>query len=321
MKHLFILIGLFLIIVGASECNAPKPKAQLTPADQIFYGQERDTGAVTAQALRVVPGTSWIKWGLNDGDSITMNGVALMSQNSVNSQERIVTDTAFREWISSWVSDSVTITGYPDSSAVYDSLAAHLVLILANSGDITTNGDSITAHRSEINTILDSIAAHRIDIDAGGGGSFNSFYFNNGSTVTEISDGDTLTHVASGGSGVSTSGSISTAVQNMIDTFGVAAVYSRSDGTITRSNTTLDTTLHQYYIGFSSPTITYYGAQTLEVSALFSYVVGKTYYLQDNGRLDVTADSTYDSAVLNVIANPSGNNYIVNLADPRHFLR
>lgn len=208
--------------------------------------------------------------------------------------------------------NSVVITGFADSTVTADAFITHLALI-------TNNSDSLTTHRTEINDILDSLAAHRIDINAGGG--FDSFYFNNGSTVTQINDGDTLTHVASGGSGVSTSGSISTAIQNMIDTFGVAAVYTQGDGTITRSNTTLDTTLHQYYVGFSSPTITYYGAQTLEVTALFSYVVGKTYYLQDNGRLDVAADDVYDSAVLNVVANPSGNNYIINLADPRHFLR
>lgn len=160
MKYILILIGLFLVIVGASECNQSAPT--------LTYKQERDT--VPVAELRVTPGSEWIKWGVNDGDSITLNGFALMSQNSVNSQERIITDTAFREWVASWVSDSVTITGYPDSSAVYDSLAAHLALILANTGSISTNGDSITTHRSEINDILDSLVAHRTDIDNSGGG-------------------------------------------------------------------------------------------------------------------------------------------------------
>lgn len=282
-----LLIYLFIVSVAWS-CRPKEPQV------------------VSAQALSVKPVYSFDHYSVQN---IIDSGFANISQTYTN--EAIIWSDTLKDWMILIVRDSFSIL---DSTTVYDSLSTHLTLI-------TNNSDSLAAHRSEINTIIDSLAAHRTDINAGGGGSFNSFYFNNGSTVTEISDGDTLTHVASGGSGVSTSGSISTAIQNMIDTFGVAAVYSQSDGTITRSNTTLDTTLHQYYVGFSSPTITYYGSQTLEVTAIFSYVVGKTYYLQDNGRLDVIADSTYDSAVLNVIANPSGNNYIINLADPRHFLR
>lgn len=139
MKYILILIGLFLIIVGASECQPAKPKAQLTPADHIFYSQERDTPLVAA--LRVVPGSDWT---LDTKDSLVSYGAMFISQNGSNSRESRLTLATLLDYMQDSISggtqsltytnDSLTIsgsntiviTGFADSTITADTLAAHL---------------------------------------------------------------------------------------------------------------------------------------------------------------------------------------------------
>ena len=249
-------------------------------------------------------------WSLIVADSLTGDRLRGLSQNVDLGEEWTFSEDVIKEYINA--QDTQWVSG----DTLYLNDLTHWILLSPYLDN--TDEQSLSFDGSNI-SITGGNSIDVSSLSAGGGGSFNSFFFNNGSIVTEIGDQDTLTHVASGGSGVSTSGSVSTTVQDMIDSFGIAAVYTNT-GVITRANTTGASSLHQYYIGYNSSTITYYGAQTLEVTALFGYTVGSTYYLNDAGRLATTSDATYDSAVLYVIANPSGNNYIINLADPRHFI-
>lgn len=139
MKYILILIGLFLIIVGASECQPAKPKAQLTPADQIFYSQERDTPMVAA--LRVVPGSDWT---LDTKDSLVSYGAMFISQNGSNSRESRLTLATLLDYMQDSIqgspqtltytddsltisgSNTIVITGFADSTITADTLAAHL---------------------------------------------------------------------------------------------------------------------------------------------------------------------------------------------------
>lgn len=162
-----LLIYLFILslVWSCAHKLTPEERAALLSAEfstieeiQGALTGDPDSAEVMAMALKVVPGIAWIKWGTGGGDSITLNGFAKLSQNAANGQERIITDTAEKEWMIDWLPDSLNLP-----LGVSDSLVSHLTLILAN-------GDSITVHRADINTVLDSLAAHRIDINAGGGG-------------------------------------------------------------------------------------------------------------------------------------------------------
>jgi len=67
------------------------------------------------------------------------------------------------------------------------------------------------------------------------------------------------------------------------------------------------------------------GAGTKQVTATFAYTAGTTYYLNDAGGLSTSADNDgdaidYDSAVVYCIASLGGNEYLVNLKEPRHFV-
>ncbi len=139
MKYILLLIGLFLIIVGASECQPAKPKAQLTPADQIFYSQERDTPMVAA--LRVVPGSDWTE---ETKDSLETYGAMFISQNGTNSRESRFTLATLLDYMQDSIqgspqtltytddsltisgSNTIVITGFADSTITTDTLAAHL---------------------------------------------------------------------------------------------------------------------------------------------------------------------------------------------------
>lgn len=100
--------------------------------------------------------------------------------------------------------------------------------------------------------------------------------------------------------------------------YGVAPVY--TSGGIPRAASTTDAnTLHQYYATPASGGYIVLGAGTRRISATFNYVVGQTYYLNDAGELQTTADADYVSQVLSVIASLGNNEYLVNLAQPIHF--
>jgi len=124
-KFLAVLFAVFCFVFACEVTQ--QDKKPLTSTDEMF--NMRDTlpaGGLMPQAIRVVPGRSWVRW--ISGDSILTNGFALMSQDSSNSKERIVTDEAVLAWLLGILPDSLnikadtlTITAIGDSIAIQGS--------------------------------------------------------------------------------------------------------------------------------------------------------------------------------------------------------
>lgn len=120
---------LFGFVLSFSLVHCVEDLSEGGGGNQNFL-QERDTmplGIVRA------PGATWQYW--TDGDSIQVNGVALMSQDSLNGKQRMVTDEALIEWIYSlgagnffihdrWFSFSIPAytIAIPDNATGYNNL-------------------------------------------------------------------------------------------------------------------------------------------------------------------------------------------------------
>ena len=120
--------------------------------------------------------------------------------------------------------------------------------------------------------------------------------------------------------------SLSTALVDTISKYGFVSVYADAAGDFFLASTTSSTTLHSFYLNnYIGGKVSILGSGVMRITATFSYVVGKTYYLTDSGSLSITADADgdtqdFDSSICTVVASLGSNNYIVVLKDPRHFI-
>ena len=157
-----------------------------------------------------------------------------------------------------------------------------------------------------------------------GGGTVGLISSDAGNTLSAGTD-NKLYSAAGAGASVTYTGTLSGGISTTISLYGFAPVYSTSGGVVTAANTTLNTTLHQYYVQGATGSIVILGAGTKQVTATFTYTAGITYYLNDAGGLATSADADgdaidYDSAVVYCVAALGGNEYLINLKDPRHFV-
>ena len=209
---------------------------------------------------------------------------------------------------------------------VRDSLAAVRADISTGAGESTTVSDTptidLTLTGSDItgDVVAGSIGATQLAST----GITPATYTN--ANVTFDADGRaTAASNGSGGTSVTYTGTLTGGISTTIALYGFAPVYSTSGGVVTAANTTLNTTLHQYYVQGTTGNIVLLGAGTKQVTATFAYTAGTTYYLNDAGGLSTSADNDgdaidYDSAVVYCIASLGGNEYLVNLKEPRHFV-
>lgn len=118
MKAFKAILLFFAVVCFASAlyiaCQDRTTPASLTEYNDMI--RDRDTGMITPQAIRVIPGSSWPSWVL--GDSIATNGFALMSQDTSNSKERIITDQAMIGWLMDFLPDSLDLTQYGDTLTI-----------------------------------------------------------------------------------------------------------------------------------------------------------------------------------------------------------
>lgn len=170
------------------------------------------------------------------------------------------------------------------------------------SGQIITVVERSGLHTHANKDVLDDI------IDTGTGTNF-------------LADDGTYKPVGGGGSSdIVISKTLSAAAITYINTHGFVPIYVNASGDFLQADTSDSANLHQLYVvNYSSGDCTLKGSGIFQVTATFSYTVGETYYLRDDGSLNTSADADYDSAVLYVVAALGGDEYIVNFSDPRHF--
>jgi len=201
-----------------------------------------------------------------------------------------------------------------------------------------TNGGIITFTNTGVITEVDGSTTNEGALTVGAGGANTSTIVSNtsgstpvtisgGTNVTVTESGSTITIAAAGGGGSDPiyTGTLTGGISTTIALYGFAPVYSTSGGVVTAANTTLNTTLHQYYVQGTTGNIVLLGAGTKQVTATFAYTAGTTYYLNDAGGLSTSADNDgdaidYDSAVVYCIASLGANSYLINLKEPRHFV-
>jgi len=115
IKRFVWLVGiLFAIGIAAAilhGCMGPSPDqgAEFQEQRDTLYTleeieQEIDHGNLQVLPLRTVPGNSWTQ--VTSADTIDAIGFALMSQDSSNSRQLIITDEAMRSWVASVSQDS-----------------------------------------------------------------------------------------------------------------------------------------------------------------------------------------------------------------------
>jgi hypothetical protein len=105
IKFLLLTCAVLCLYLACQDVKQ-EPK-EMTAIDDIFQSDIDTPGSVMPAALRIVPGNSWRRW--ISGDSILSNGFALMSQDSSNAKERIVTDVALLDWLIDLLPDSLDI--------------------------------------------------------------------------------------------------------------------------------------------------------------------------------------------------------------------
>lgn len=117
---------------------------------------------------------------------------------------------------------------------------------------------------------------------------------------------------------------VDAAVSTQITEYGFCPAYTNTSIEVYAANTTTASNLTDYYITeVNSNEVTVIGSGIIEItSPNFSYAIGSSYFLQDDGTLatigDMDGDSVdYDSKVVTVIAT-NGGNIILNLHSPRH---
>lgn len=116
-------------------------------------------------------------------------------------------------------------------------------------------------------------------------------------------------------------------IENFINTYGIAPVYSDNITSLpVLASTTNSNTLHHYYLSeHNGNGYQIHTSDIINIKSNFNYQVNETYYLQDDGTFDITADSNsnpnedYVSAVFYVIANLGNNNYTISTKDAIHF--
>ena len=123
---------------------------------------------------------------------------------------------------------------------------------------------------------------------------------------------------------ISVSSVLNNYITGNISVYGFVAVNSFG-GNINKANTSHIDSLHQFYIiSYNNTKSQIETSKVIEVTASFSYSVGVTYYLQDDGTLASTADGDgdaqdYDSTVCYCIASLGSSKYLLALKDPKHF--
>lgn len=182
MKHIFVIVGFFLIVLGASQCQHPDnevlsredvleiiQEVSYASIDDLFQ-QERDSGSVRAMALRLKPVFAFPH---DTKDSIILHGFKVLSQ--TETRESMVTSQGLVDFLRDSISggsaismaynaseliitndigsDSINITGFADSTITADTLAAHLTRFLSNETLITQNSDTSGVHRIEITSL------------------------------------------------------------------------------------------------------------------------------------------------------------------------
>lgn len=187
-KKILLLLALACFLAAIFGCQ-DEPK-EMTSVEDMF--RDRDTSSYMPQAVRVIPGQQWPSWFVSD--SIIANGFALMSQDTSNSKERIITDEAMISWLLRILPDSGIITN-PDSIYLVGNVYRHI----SNNGyatdilfqvDTNVSGDSLLFFAG--NTQVFEMSRDR----------FQHFYFDNGSGISIIDNLDTLTTSGGGGSDV-----------------------------------------------------------------------------------------------------------------------
>lgn len=110
-------------------------------------------------------------------------------------------------------------------------------------------------------------------------------------------------------------------VTNAIAAYGFAACYTSAAGSPQLASTTSAAGLHLYYLMGDGSPYRLVGSGVHAVSATATYSPNTSYYLNDAGTLSPTADDAFDSLVMTCVAALGNGDYLIALADPRHFAR
>jgi hypothetical protein len=122
IKFLAVLFAVFCFVFACEVTQ--QDRKPLTSADEMF--NLRDTlpaGGVMPQALKVVPGISWIEI---ISDSLGNEYLRLLSQNPITGVEGWTTENTILDWLIGILPDSLSLSGYTDTltiTAIGDSIS------------------------------------------------------------------------------------------------------------------------------------------------------------------------------------------------------